>query len=133
MSWRGISASKSAREPEEAVPITAKWQTANETAAKVTADFDREVEATCKRSSKSRDLSAIEPFLGVKVFLLWFDCPPPTANQVSLSCSALDPAAPFAAPRRQVHYVRWITQRRTMLKEGARFYFTIPAWKDDAQ
>ena len=63
--------------------MTAKWQMAKETAASVTADFVREVEAKCRRSSQTRDLSAIEPFLGVKPVPLWLDCPPPTANQVS--------------------------------------------------
>jgi hypothetical protein len=46
--------------------MTNKWQTAKETAAKVTVDLDRGVEAKCRRSSKTRDLSAIEPVLGVK-------------------------------------------------------------------
>jgi len=54
MIWRGISRSKSALAPREAVPITIKWQMANETAASVTAVFDRAVEANFRRSSKTR-------------------------------------------------------------------------------
>src|ERR1700722_14286075 len=38
---------------------------ANETAANVTADLDREAEATRRRSSTKRDLSAIDSFLEV--------------------------------------------------------------------
>jgi hypothetical protein len=86
MSCRGISPCKSALPLAGAapVPITTKWQTAKETAAKVTVDLDREVEAKCRRSSKIRDLSAIEPVLVVKALLLWFEHRPATANHVSV-------------------------------------------------
>jgi hypothetical protein len=53
--------------------MTTKWQTAKETAAKVTVDFDRDVEAKCRRSSNTCDLTAIEPVLEVEALLLWFE------------------------------------------------------------
>ena len=40
---------------------------AKEIAAKVTVDLDREVEATCSRSSKNRALDAIEPVPRVRL------------------------------------------------------------------
>jgi hypothetical protein len=46
--------------------MNSTWQIAKEAAAKVTIDLDHEVEAKCRRSSKTRDLSAIEPVLAVK-------------------------------------------------------------------
>ena len=52
--------------PAEPVPITIKWQTAKDMAAKVTVDLEREVDAKCSRSSKTRGLSAIEPVRGSK-------------------------------------------------------------------
>src|ERR1700679_340409 len=85
MSWRGISPSKSAAPPAvELVPMTTKWQIAKDTAAKVTVDFDRDVEAKRRRSSKTCDLGIIEPVLGVKAFLFWFEHCQATANQVSV-------------------------------------------------
>jgi hypothetical protein len=60
MSWRGISRSESAvATAAGAVAIATRWQIAKETAAKVTIDLDREVETKCRRSSKTRYLSAI--------------------------------------------------------------------------
>jgi hypothetical protein len=63
MTWRGISPSKSALPPAVAawVPIATKWQMAKHTAAHMTVDLDREVEAKFRRSSKIRDLGAIGP------------------------------------------------------------------------
>src|SRR5277367_316188 len=80
MSSRGISPSKSAVPPPAAalVPIATRWQTAKHTAAKVTVDLDREVEAKRRSSSKIRDLGAIGPVLGDKPLLLWFRHGPAT-------------------------------------------------------
>lgn len=50
---------------------SAQLQIAKEAAAKVTIDLDHEVEAKCRRSSKTRDLSAIEPVLAVKAPPFW--------------------------------------------------------------
>src|ERR1700728_592640 len=87
MSWRGISPSRSVVPPAaaEPVPIAIKWQTAKHTAANVTIDLDREVEAKRRSSSKIRDLGAIEPALEIKALPLWFEHWPATANQVSVA------------------------------------------------
>src|SRR3984885_11252826 len=85
MSWRGISPSRSVVPPEAAVAIAIKWQMAKDTAAKVTVDLDREVEAKRRSSSKIRDLGAIEPVLEVKALPLWFEHWRMTANQVSVA------------------------------------------------
>src|SRR5580698_10023977 len=86
MTWRGISPSKSALPPAVAawVPIATKWQIAKHTAAHMTVDLDREVEAKFRRSSTIRDLGAIGPVLGVEPLLLWFRHGPAAANQVSV-------------------------------------------------
>ena len=42
------------------VAMTTKWQMAKETAARVMADLDREVEDKCRSLSKTRDLSSID-------------------------------------------------------------------------
>jgi hypothetical protein len=41
------------------VAMATKWHMAKETAARVMADLDREVEDKCRRFSKTRDLSSI--------------------------------------------------------------------------
>jgi hypothetical protein len=80
-----------------------KWQMAKDTAAKVTVDLDREVEAKRRSSSKVRDLGDIEPVLEVKALLLWFEHWRVTANQVSVAgpCS-VNPVAVFPALSPQV-------------------------------
>src|ERR1700727_456695 len=87
MSCRGISPARSAVPPAAAglVPMATKWQMAKDTAAKVTVDLDREVEAKRRSSSKIRDLGAIEPVLEVKALPLWFEHWRMTANQVSVA------------------------------------------------
>ena len=52
--------------------MATKWQTAKDTAARVTVDLVLEVAAKCSKSSKTRDLNAIEPVLGVRALPLWF-------------------------------------------------------------
>jgi hypothetical protein len=62
----------------------------------VTADLDREVEAKRRKPSKTRELCAIEPFLGFKALLLWFEFRPPSANQVSVDAN--DSVNSFSRP-----------------------------------